>query len=162
MNERLVLRRIPREDYKSVLPLATRLREVDKRELLDATGMDTVKDVLLHSMLTSEAVNGLYYDGELEGVYGYALTEASFIGEIAVPWFVGTAKINTFGLSFTKEAMYFLRELSRNNPNILNYVAVYNTKAIKWLERIGFTVCYEESTLLETDVEFYPFYYVAT
>lgn len=136
------------------------LREVDKEELIAGTGKQP-KEALLDSIFHSKFTWVLVYDDEIVAVFG--ISEANnYDGSVfGIPWFLASDRVNKERTKyFLKASKKFVKTiLPRYYPSFANFVCSTNTKSIKWLRWLGFTVESDKPIYLkDPEKPFYRFY----
>lgn len=118
--------------------IAGDIDEVDARELLDSGGSDDHFDTLVESRDCSFECLVATVDDIPVAVFGIALTDES--GTTGVPWAVFTNEMRKYPKELMASSRTVLDRWSRMFPYLENYVASYNVRAKRWLERLGFTI----------------------
>ena len=127
------------EDYNEVMALE--LRPIELREGWAATGMDPMV-ILALSLSLSNPENRwvVTYRERICGVFGMTLFEE---GEMGVPWFVSNeipfASYANRGI-FLRSSRDLTRLMQSRCQYMTNIVSLENTKSIKWLRWLGFTI----------------------
>ena len=113
--------------------------------LLRVTEQDEVRAThrdVEHAILTSIQASALavvtYIDGEPAGIWG--VSELSLLGDLVMPWALATDVADRKPKAFYRECKKIVKGLRQNHRNLINYVDGRHEKALRWAERIGFTV----------------------
>lgn len=130
MNE---LRRATLEDAESIACYA---READINELW-AAAKSTPLTTMVRGMEHSEAWTWLI-DGVPVCMFG--VTPLSILGGYGSPWLVGTHEIDSHAWAFLHSSRAGILELFEQWGHLQNFVDARNTKAIRWLKYLGFTI----------------------
>jgi hypothetical protein len=113
------------------------LRPTDRAEVIAASGPDVLR-TLEQSIRLSTDCWAAEIDGELIALLGVA--PVSLLSGIGSIWLLGTPRM-TRVRSLTRFARDYLRLiLTTEYPVLMNYVDARNTRSIRWLKRLGFTV----------------------
>lgn len=88
---------------------------------------------------------GIFYSDEaltalLDGVpfCMWGIVPDSFIGNVGIPWLVGTTAMDKHAAAFLRRTKPLLSQMFQKYDKLQNYVDVRNTKAIEWLRWLGF------------------------
>lgn len=127
------VRRATREDAESIACYA---READVLELW-AAAKSTPLESMLRGMERSEAWTWLI-DGMPVCMFG--VCPVSILGGYGVPWMVGTHQIDAHAGAFLRNSKAGILELLGHWDHLQNWVDARNTKAIRWLRHLGFTI----------------------
>lgn len=117
--------------------LAQRLREADKKEIRRSTGAGPYK-ALRKSIESSEWAYTVFIDSHPEGVFG--VTRDGIIGNTGLPWFLMSEEPPKHKREFEDITPVIIQRMMNEFDRLYNYVDVENVVAVKWLDRIGFTV----------------------
>lgn len=137
--------------------LAPSLRAIDLRECnafreQDAEPLDVLRDALSHSEDTYSVIGD---EGYCIAIFGVG----SIDDDGGCPWLLASDELfDKHSKEFVKQCAGFAKRLARNYRWLFNYVAVENTKAIRWLEWLGFIVDRQTPTVFK-GMTFYPFWY---
>lgn len=121
-------------DIEALVP---RLRQTDIDECEALFGRGTTLDVTLHGLRPDGVAFVAVRDGMTVAVFGLCPGEWPGYG---VPWMVGTNELDKCGRELMAEARNCLKVWHRFYPTLMNVVDARNTKSIRWLKRLGFTV----------------------
>ncbi len=64
----------------------------------------------------------------------------SLIGGIGCPWMLGTTLIDQSPKPLMGVSVPYRERMEKSYPMLVNYVDARNTRSIRWLSRIGFTI----------------------
>ena len=118
-----------------VLDVTARMRVADRQEVL-ASGGFTPEQALRESLKVSVLARTLRIAGEVAAIFGVAL-----IDEGAVPWALTTTTVDRHPREFWRASVEILAELRRAFPMVMvQRVDARYDAALRWLERLGFTV----------------------
>ena len=135
--------------------LASRMRVIDRRELLATCPNHTPQEVLLKSLELSMKAFSVEEDSKIIAMFG--VTKSS--PKIGIPWLLASDEFfENHSWKFMRQCKEYFEVLIGSFDYLFNFVAVENTKAIRWLEWLGFTI--ERATLVHLNgLDFYKFYY---
>lgn len=115
--------------------LAPRLREMDREELLLATGRSP-EVALMDSFEFSEESWAAVEDGVVLCVFGLG---AHPQGEgWGVPWLLASEEFYDHGFRFARECRAGIERMHSKYPRLINMVYGTNHKAMRWLKWCGF------------------------
>lgn len=77
-------------------------------------------------------------DGRAEAMFGLVVTSA--LGGTGTPWLLGTDEVYCHGREMLRWGPVFLARMVELAPSLSNVVAADNTRAIRFLRRLGFEV----------------------
>ena len=117
--------------------LVPRLRQADIDECEALFGRDTVLATALHGLRPDGVAFVAVREGITIAVFGVCPGEKPGHG---VPWMVGTNELDKCGRELMAEARSCLNVWHRFYPTLMNVVDARNTKSIRWLKRLGFTL----------------------
>lgn len=139
MRKPVVIRKATLEEAEQVM---SNLRPIDEVEVVLMTGKtpaEALKDLDISSTFV-----GLI-DGEPAAIFGLSMMSPN----IGVPWLVGTEELVTNAKSWLIYAKAWINWMNSEYESLTNIVHKKNTKAIRWLKRMGFD-------LLDNEVEGFP------
>lgn len=116
--------------------IANRMREIDVREC--AIMGRTPKQALRLSLKASVAAWTAKVDGRPEAMFG--VSTLSLLGGEGSPWLLMTGDAVRHARSLLVDARRYSDILQAMFPVLTNNVHADNAVAIRWLERLGFTV----------------------
>lgn len=111
------------------------------------------RDVLKESIDSATLVYGLFCGEKIWGVAGLTLGE-----EVNYPWLLtdGTTK-NSVGAVFLRKSKIVIEEMLSFGKPLENYTAIDNSKAIAWLQWLGFEFDYDTGVFSRNGVTFVRF-----
>lgn len=133
MNSRVRL--VPAQT-KHVNAIANRMREIDRRECA-AMGR-TAKQALRMGIMTSSKAWTALVDDQPAAMFGVVIEDA--LSGIGTPWFLGTDEVYQHGRELLMWGPGMLSRLCDSIRTLRNLVSSENSRAIRLLERWGFTV----------------------
>lgn len=128
------LRRATLEDAESIACYA---READVRELW-ACAKTTPLAAMVKGMRVSPDAWTWLVDGVPVCMFGVA--PYSILGGGGCPWLIGTHEIDSHAWLFLRNSKDGILGLLAQWDHLHNWVDARNTKAIKWLKFLGFTI----------------------
>lgn len=111
--------------------LAANLRPQDLAEL-HALGFTDMEHVVTHCVLLSDWCLAARVDGALACIFG--------VGQGGSPWMLGTPVVARRSRILAREAPRYIRKMLDDNPRLVNRVHARNSVAVRWLQRVGFTL----------------------
>lgn len=133
-------------------PLATKMREEDRRECL-ALGRTPKEALRMGLKLSLYAMTAIEDSGEVTAMFGLNIVSA--IEGRACPWFLGTDRVFMHGRDLLCTGGRILSWWRSEYPYLENLVSVENVRAIRLLRRWGFSVGGREE--VHRGVAFVPF-----
>lgn len=112
-------------------------RNADREELW-ASSFSTVEEVLYRGLDVSTRAWTVLYDDEPVAMAGVA--PYSLMGGMGIPWMVATDAIESKPRPFAKLSRLYVAEMLRQYSHLLNFVDARNGVAIRYLQRLGFTM----------------------
>ena len=152
----LTYRKMFLDDIPKVMKL--QLRKEDQIECEAASGLSWVA-ALSFAVLNSEDVKLIVLDGRIVGLFGLAAVPGD--PYCAAPWMLaGDGLFTTLSLRalFSRRSTDVVKKMLEKYPLLENYVAVSNTKAIRWLTWLGFSFDPKPVTLVDPAVKFVRFW----
>jgi hypothetical protein len=119
--------------------IAENMRLPDIEECL-ALGFTPI-DALHASVISSLSTRTATLDGYPVAIFGISVDEDSRVGS---PWMLGTSAFDRHGMKLVKFSRDWVRGMIGLFDTLENYVHAENTRSIRYLKLIGFTV--EEPT----------------
>lgn len=132
--------------------LVPRLRERDRQEAL-ATFED-LDTAIRHSISASPICDVAEIDGVGIFVIGCA-PDANVEGR-GIPWLLATTEVAHHPGALTKITKHYVGLFLERWPVLLNFVDERNVTSVRWLRRLGFTVC-EPLAFGKNGEPFHPF-----
>jgi hypothetical protein len=126
--------------FRHIGRIAARARDIDRRECM-AMGR-TPKAGLRHALMVSERAWTALVDDVPEAMFGVVI-ESALTGE-GTPWFIGTDEVYRHGRELLMWGPGILARLHDSLRTSRNLVSAENRRAIRLLERWGFTVAEEQ------------------
>lgn len=120
-----------------VVHVAQRLRDADREEAVAMCDLEPKSAVVL-TYDTSFRSWVFRHDGEPVAVMGLCLE--SVLGEVGVPWLVGTNRISECKKGFHRASKVVLGRMLTVKSRLENYVDARNVASVEWLERLGFAI----------------------
>jgi hypothetical protein len=133
---KVAVREFQPDDTDDLLP---NIRQADRDECDALFGEGQLEDGLRKSIASSVLLWTYAVEDEVAAVFGVC-PAATLMGEMGVPWLVGTPLIDRSRGAFVKLSPQYIREMKMAVPRLLNVVDVRNVKSIAWLKRMGFTL----------------------
>lgn len=125
----------------------------DRAELLESTGAECpVEGLVISRECSFECYVGVIDDTPV-AIFGIALQDPS--GDTGVPWAIFTNKMREYPKELMSASRSVMAKWKRMFPFLENFVHKTNTRAIRWLTRLGFTVCVPRVD--DPDFNFYRF-----
>lgn len=121
-------------DIEALVP---RLRQGDIDECEALFGKGSVRDMTLFGLHPAGVAFVAVREGETIAVFGVCPGDEEGVG---TPWLVGTESLDQCGRELIAEAHTVLPIWQRFYPILRNVVDVRNSKSIRWLKRLGFTL----------------------
>ena len=113
------------------------VREADRIELWAAACM-TPGDVLLESLRRAEeAYTGLVDDIP---VCMFGVMNGAPMSGVGIPWMVGTKHLDKYAVLFLRRCGPVVEAMADHYKVLRNYVDARNTRAIRWLQWLGFEI----------------------
>ena len=123
---------------EDVLELGPKLRECDVEELVLSAGPDFI-DALVGSieLAGGAAEAAVDLDGNVIAILGCCETDDPKLG---IPFMVCSDEVNKYPKHVVRDAKARTILWNEKYPTLLNMVYAGNTKTIKWLEHVGYTI----------------------
>lgn len=119
------------------VPAITRIvRQADIDEITEALGIP-MERALYEAVQGSLNARKIVVNGEVVAVFGDAVY--SLLGSVGVPWLISTIHVEKHAKAFLKVCKPEVQGMLTRHQNLLNYVDVRNTAAIRWLKWLGFS-----------------------
>lgn len=118
--------------------LAANLRPADRAELVALVGEDRAQDVLMSCPQNSAMTWTHELNGEVLSVFGVAAADL-LQGEGAI-WLMGTRLLERHPSALMRQIPQYVTEMRRVFPKLMNAVDARNTRSIRWLTWLGFTI----------------------
>jgi len=137
-------------DIESLVP---RLRQGDIDECEALFGKGSVLEATLHGLRPEGVAFVAVREGETIAVFGVCPGDEPGVG---TPWLVGTETLDRCARELIAEARTVLPIWRQFYPILRNVVDVRNSKSIRWLKRLGFTLRTPEPMGMAGEM-FHPF-----
>lgn len=134
--------------------LAANMREADRLEVMASHGPD-LEEGVRQSLQVSSHMWAVDIDGQLAILGGIAVH--NLLEGIASPWLLGTKTLEQHPGVLIREGGYYLNVAKSLYPYLFNYVDARNTKAQRWLRRVGFKFDQEPVPFGVLQLPFYRF-----
>lgn len=118
--------------------VAQNIEAADRVELEASAGHKDIKEVLITSRDSSFECFVVKIGDRPVAVFGIALTDPD--GLFGVPWAVLSKEMRKYPKELMRTSRAIVQRWSQMFPVLENYVHADNVRAIRWLERIGFTI----------------------
>jgi hypothetical protein len=115
--------------------IAWNVRDADREELWASSAMAPLPVMLKGIKHSEEPLTGTVDDTP---VCMFGIVADSFIGNIGVPWMVGSNDLDNHAVKFLRRNRAWITASMKIYDRLENYVDVRNTKAINWLGWLGF------------------------
>ncbi len=132
-------------------PIAHRMRDDDRIECA-ALGHGP-KQALREGIVTSSFCLTVFVDGRAEAMFGLVVTNA-LCGE-GRPWMLGSDMIYARPRAMLRIAPHVIAAMLDSTPRLTNLVACRNSRAIRFLTRMGFALAKER--IVHAGTEFFSF-----
>ena len=117
--------------------IAAHARQSDIDELLAVANVTPLECLLNGIKMSPQAYTG-WIDGERVCMFG--VSAISVLTGFGVPWMVGTDAIDRHAIAFIKGSRSAIRTLFAQWGRLYNLVDARNTRAVRWLRFLGFTI----------------------
>lgn len=126
-------REATQEDIELILNYA-RQENIDELQLVDNLDLRTA---LVGSLGQSTEAYVAVIDGDPVCAFGVVETDHPGVGR---PWMVGTSTIDKHGVAFLRASRAVIAELAARWPLLVNVADARNTRGLRWLRFMGFTI----------------------
>ncbi|WP_208539341.1 hypothetical protein [Algihabitans albus] len=117
--------------------LAPRLRPADRREVMASHGHRPLQ-ALIQSLRHSDLAWAGLIDGEVLALWGAGTT--ALLGRQGAPWLLAGRGLERHKRSFLRLSRENLARLQARYDYLENWVDARNTRSIRWLRWLGFTL----------------------
>lgn len=117
--------------------IASAIRESDRAELWAGAGVSP-EDALRLSLVASSAAWTAIAGGSVVCMFG--VSPSPVLQGVGVPWMIGTSNLDRHSRGLLRDSRPFLRDMFENYLTLANYVDDRNTRSIRWLRWLGFTI----------------------
>lgn len=128
---------IERATIEHIEHVACYVREADVEELSAAAGITPLEAMLIGRKWSVECWCGMA-DGEPICIFG--VSSASPLSRSGHPWMVGTEHLDRLAFGFLRRSRNVVHDMLSRYDELYNYVDARNTRAIRWLRWLGFTI----------------------
>jgi len=133
--------------------LVANMRQADRDEIA-ASGTPDPEEAITFSCASSSWCRAVRFDGKLACIFGVGCV--SLLTGTGAPWLLGTDVITKNQRAFIKHSRPYIRRMLQTYPRLVNMVDARNTRAIRWLERMGFKLYGPTPTGVQ-GLPFHPF-----
>ena len=119
-------------DIEAIEPL---VRQADRDEITGALGIPML-DALRDGVRDSRKASQIVVDGYAVAVFGDATYNV--LTGLGVPWLISTVHVERYPRAFLAVCKPAVAEMLTRHAELINYVDVRNTVAIRWLKWLGF------------------------
>lgn len=144
--------RAPRAEDADLL--AATLRPADRDEVEACTGLSAAEAIRL-ALRVSSLAWAIEIDDRLAILGG--VRAISILEGTGSPWMLATVQVEHFPGALTKIGMQYCGVSLSEFPHLINFVDARNTKAIRWLRRLGFQLDAEPIPYGHAQLPFYRF-----
>lgn len=113
------------------------LRAADRAEIEASSGPDTLS-TLRQSIAMSIWALTFCVDARPVAVFG--VVPLSLLGGVGAPWLLATDELDQRSGPLTRGVRTYLPPMLADFPHLVNYVDARNTRSVRWLRRLGFTI----------------------
>lgn len=118
--------------------LAAHLRAPDVDEIVAARGHRDLAATVAQSVRVSSLCWAAEFDGQLACLFGMAPID--LLGNRGAPWLLGTPLLDRHPSVLMRHCRDYIGEMLAARSHLLNYVDARNTRSIRWLRRLKFTI----------------------
>ena len=118
-----------------IVAMQGRFRPADIAELW-AAAHRTPEECLRLGLESSVLAWTAFFDGVPVAMLG--VTPAALVAAIGCPWMVGTVELDRQAYAIMRHCRGPLVRMLRTFPHLVNFVDARNTRAIRWLQVLGF------------------------
>lgn len=149
LSTKQIIRRPTMEDIEFLICNIRKEDDAEVRAMSDLSVRDVLED-------TPELEKNSYVwekEGKIIAMFGVnPIPDKEGVG---VVWLLGTTFFDKFYVAFIQECKAVFRQIIQGYDYIFNYVHVKNTKSVRWLKWLGFSLSEEKIKI--NDEEFYRF-----
>jgi len=121
-----------------VVELVVKMRQADIDEL-DAMGIEDFVGEVQASVDRSVFSYAFLIGGELACIIG-VVPAMGLMGGYGIPWMLGTDVVTRNQRVLMRTCRPYIQKMLRAYPVLFNYVHAENHRAIRWLQRVGFSL----------------------
>lgn len=118
-----------------ILEFAPQMREADKREIEDITGLDPLAALSIGLFQSDPCVVGINPEGEVVGIFGVVPLVPNKIGNV---WFLSSPAVERSARHVLREGRAWLDEQSARYPVLTNVVSESNDVHQRLIKHMGF------------------------
>ena len=139
--------------------LAPNLREEDLNELQVATSRSPQNTLFIGHILGKPCKTIIGDTGNVIGMYGVSPmpNELCNSQRLGVIWCLTTPELFKIKKQFMKHCRNEIKAICKNYDKVINYVSPQNTKHIRWIKAMGFTIAKKPTPFGEFHNLFYYF-----
>ena len=126
---------VVKAEWEHIEPIASNMRDGDVLEIWLA-GHRTPHQAMQEGFESSVKAWTIMEDGVPIGMFG--VSSVSILGNVGVPWLLGTDEMLKVRRQFVRESMRYLAEAHRLYPRLVNFVHAGNVPSLRWLMWMGF------------------------
>lgn len=124
-------------DYSALVNVASRMSEADAIEVMACSGY-TPEQAVLESASKSDFCIIASWNGKPQAVFG--LLSQTFEGVVVgSPWMLATEDVHAVPREFLKQSRLWVKSFTETCDILFNMVDARHTRAMRWLEWLGFT-----------------------
>lgn len=143
---------------QDVRDLVAGMREADRAELEASIGHGVDEAGAMADVVArSSHAWAIIVNGKLGMIGGLFPMGTVLGGDEAQPWMMATTHMERAPGTLMKVALRYLSVMKRCYPRLSNHVDARNTKSIRWLRRMGFTVHSHTVPFGPYSMPFHPF-----
>lgn len=128
---------IIKAEWDHIDPIAKNMRNDDVTEVWHSANFTPHQAVRL-SFQKSVKSWTIMLEGEPIGMFG--LATPNVLGELGVPWLLGTNGMLKIRKQFVKESGKYVEEMLGMYPKLTNFVHSSNAASMRWLSWLGFEI----------------------
>lgn len=132
--------------------LTERLRTRDREEAL--ASFEDIDTAIRHSITASPICDVAEIDGV--GIFIIGCAPDTQVAGRGIPWLLGTKDVAHHPGALTKITKHYIVRFLERWPVLLNFVDERNVTSVRWLRRLGFTIC-EPLAFGRNGEPFHPF-----
>lgn len=110
-------------------------RQADIDEMEAASGW-TISEALEYALRVSIQPSVIVINGEIVA----ALGDCPHSDDVGIPWLISTTAMDRHPRAFLRVCQQLVLGMSERHKTLLNFVDARNTRAIRWLQWLGFQI----------------------
>lgn len=126
-----------------ILQIAQNLRQADIDEIQASRGNDVELVQHLTWCFNKSSHCWVAIDDEAIPVTVFGVAPVPGVSVSGSPWLLGTDELDLYPSFLAKDSKPYVDLMHEYYPYLLNRVDVRNTKAIRWLQKLGFKMQYQ-------------------